>query len=96
MPDRQTIKPLFAVIQRHLGLDPKAMEDDDLVKILGGFASVVDGIGALRTHTGSAHGRGRHAYRVEPRHARLAIHAAHTLTTFLIETWARRQQNKQG
>jgi hypothetical protein len=67
-----------------------------LVKILGGVASVVDGIGALRTHTGSAHGRGRHAYRVEPRHARLAIHAAHTLTTFLIETWARRQQNKQG
>lgn len=59
--------------------------------ILGGLGAVVDGIGALRTHAGSAHGRGRRAYRVEARHARLAVHAAHTLVVFGIETWAARR-----
>jgi hypothetical protein len=57
----------------------------------------VDGLGALRTHVGSAHGRGRQAYRTSPRHARLAVHAAHTLTTFVLETWdARRSAGEQA
>ena len=94
LPDKATIKPLWSVVQKDLGLDPKAMEDDDLARILGGLASVVDGIGSWRTHTSSAHGRGRRTYKVEPRHARLAIHAAHTLTTFVIETWDNRRSKK--
>lgn len=87
MPEKQTIKPLWAVVQKSLGLDPKAIEDEDSARVLGGLASVVDGLGSWRTHTGSAHGRGRKAYKVQPRHARLAVHAAHTLVTFLVETW---------
>jgi hypothetical protein len=59
-------------------------------KVLSGMSSIVDGIGAFRTHAGSAHGRGRRSYKVEARHARLAIHAAHTLCTFMLETWAKR------
>jgi hypothetical protein len=48
---------------------------------------VVNGIGALRTHSSSAHGTGRLRYRIQPRHARLAVHAAHTLAAFIIESW---------
>jgi hypothetical protein len=50
--------------------------------------SIADGIAALRTHAGSAHCHsfGR-SYRLAPRHARLAVHAAHTMTLFLFETW---------
>lgn len=91
LPSDQTIKPLWKVVQGHLGLDPASMEDADMARILGGLASVVDGLGALRTHAGSAHGRGRRPYRVSPRHARLTVNAAHTLVLFAIETWDSRR-----
>jgi len=87
MPSKQTIKNLWKVVQEHIGLDPGSKEDQDILRILSGLISVVDGIGALRTHTSSAHGKGRKTYKLKPRHARLAIHAAHTLVFFVIETW---------
>lgn len=94
MPATATIKPLWATVQKHLGLDPAAMVDDDLKRILGGLSSVVDGLGAARTHASSAHGRGRNAYKVEARHARLAVNSAHTLAVFLLETWDARKAAK--
>jgi hypothetical protein len=90
MPADESLKPLWKAASKHLGFDPAAVEDDDLKRILSGLSSIVDGIGALRTHAGSAHGHGKKAYRVQPRHARLAIHASHTLVGFLLETWAER------
>ena len=90
-PSKQTIKPLWNVVQEDLGLDPKQVEDDDLKRILGGLSSIVDGLGALRTHAGSAHGHGSTRYRVSPRHARLAVNTAHTLVLFLLETWTSRR-----
>ena len=91
-PSAETIKPLWSIVSKHLGLDPAAVEDSDIKRILSGLTSVVDGIGCLRTHAGSAHGRGRKVYRVTARHARLAIHSAHTLVAFLLETWADRKK----
>jgi hypothetical protein len=87
MPSDQSIKPLWRVVQAGLGLDPSQIADDDLKRILSGLTSIVDGLGAFRTHVGSAHGRGRTAYRPSPRHARLAVHSAHTLAVFVVETW---------
>jgi Abortive infection C-terminus len=93
LPSDLSIKPLWKAASKHLGLDPSAVEDDDLRKILSGMISLVDGIGSLRTHAGSAHGHGHHRiYRLEPRHARLAIHASHTFAGFLIETWDERKR----
>ena len=86
-PSEQTIKPLWKVVQGHLGLDPSQMADDDIKRILSGLTSVIDGIGALRTHTGSAHGRGRRPYKLLSRHARITLNSAHTVAVFLIETW---------
>jgi hypothetical protein len=90
LPSSETIKPLWSVVSKHLGLDPASVEDEDIKRILGGLSSVVDGVGCFRTHAGSAHGRGRRVYQPTGRHARLAIHAAHTLATFVLETWASR------
>lgn len=87
LPKDATIKPLWTIVAKDLGFDPSRLEDDDLKKILGGLSSIVDGVGALRTHAGSAHGRGKKGYRIQPRHARLAVHAAHTLVLFALETW---------
>lgn len=91
MPSEQSIKPLWKSVQANLGLDPSQIADDDLRRILSGLTSVVDGLGAFRTHVGSAHGRGRTAYKPLPRHARLAVHAAHTLALFVLETWDARK-----
>jgi len=89
-PTKRDIHPLWRVVQKDLGLDPASQTNDDLIRILGGLASVVDGIGAVRTHAGSAHGQGRTSYKAKPRHARLAVHAAHTLLLFMMETWDER------
>lgn len=92
MPRDQSLKPLWSTASKHLGFDPAAVEDDDIKKILSGMTSVVDGIGSLRTHGSTAHGRGRHPYRIQARHARLAIHASHTLVSFFLETWDERKR----
>jgi len=91
LPAKKSLGELWPIVKASLGFDPKSVPDDDLKKILGGIASVVDGIAAFRTHAGSAHGRERNAYRARPRHARLGVHAAHTLTAFVIETWDERR-----
>ncbi len=92
MPGDESLKPLWKTASKHLGLDPSAVEDEDIKKILSGMTSVVDGIGSLRTHGSTAHGRGRHPYRMQARHARLAIHASHTLVGFFLETWDERKR----
>lgn len=92
MPSDQSLKPLWKTASKHLGFDPSAVEDEDIKKILSGMTSVVDGIGSLRTHGSTAHGHGRRAYRVHARHARLAIHASHTLVGFFLETWDDRRR----
>jgi hypothetical protein len=94
MPSTPTVKPLWSVVQKHLKLDPGRFEDDDIKKILSGLSSVVDGIGALRSHVGSAHGRGRTPYAVQERHARLAVNGAVTVTTFIVQTWSARKNGK--
>jgi hypothetical protein len=94
MPSDQTIKPLWKVVRDDLGLDPKQVADEDLRRILSGLTSIVDGLGAYRTHAGSAHGRGRSGHRPAPRHARLALHAAHSLTLFVLETWDARKSKR--
>lgn len=91
MPQKQDIQNVWKVVRADLGFDPAALEDDDLKKVLSGVLSVVDGIGAFRTHASSAHGQGRKIYNLKPRHARLAIHSAHTIALFVLETWDERK-----
>ena len=90
-PAKQDLKPVWAIVRKHLGFDPSQIEDQDLQTILTGLISIVEGIGALRTHASSAHGAGRKSYKLEPRHARLAIHSAHTVALFVIESWKKKQ-----
>ena len=95
LPDKRDIKALFATVRKPLGLgsdrsDLHSLIADDVRKILSGLATVVEGIGALRTHGGDAHGRERGYKRLDRRIASLAIHAASTIALFLIETWQRK------
>lgn len=97
LPKKQVLGALWAETAKQLKLQPGQVADDDLRRILQGLTSIADGIAAIRTHEGSAHGRSGHEqqgktrYRLLPRHARLAVHAAHTIAMFVLETWDERQ-----
>jgi len=91
MPQKQDLQNVWKVVRDHLGFDPGALEDNDLKRILSGIFSIVDGIRAFRTHASSAHGQGRKIYNLKPRHARLAVHSAHTVALFVLETWDERK-----
>lgn len=93
MPAKQDLQGVWGVVRKKLGFDPGAVEDRDLKEILSGLLGVVNGIGALRTHASSAHGAGHKTYRLEARHARLAVHAAHTVVAFILESWDRKKQH---
>jgi hypothetical protein len=100
LPDKKDIKGLFNAIKKPLNLSADRADIDtqiagDVRKILGGLATVVEGIGALRTHGGDAHGRERGYARIDPRIANLAINAASTVSLFLIETWQRKFPTRQ-
>ena len=86
LPTEQAIKPLWKKVSNSLGLDPSSKEDNDIKQVLSGLIAVVSGVGALRTHTGSAHGRGKKIYKLQPRHAWLVINASSTIMTFLLST----------
>lgn len=87
MPTDKSIRALWKAIRADLKLDPATVQDDDLRAVLTGLAAIVEGVGSLRTHKGSAHGHGKTLYKLKPRHARLVAHAALTLASFLLEAW---------
>ena len=91
-PAKQDLKPVWSIVRKHLGFDPSTVEDQDLQQILSGLISITEGIGALRTHASSAHGAGKTSYKIEPRHARLAVHSAHTVALFILESWRKKKQ----
>ncbi len=87
MPKKMDLTPVWNIVRKDLGFEPSSVEDRDLQKILTGLISIVDGVAALRTHASTAHSPGRRGYRPQPRHARLSVHAAHTVAGFILESW---------
>lgn len=91
MPKKKDLKNLFDVVRKSLNIQRDSVEDEDLLRIISGIISVVDGIASLRTHASSAHGAGLKLYNLKPRHARLAIHSAHTIGLYILESWKESQ-----
>lgn len=99
LPKKRDIKSLYRAVRDPLNLSPdrsdlQAEAADDIRTILGGLATVVEGIGSLRTHVGDAHGRERGYKRVDTRIAKLAVHSASSISLFIIETWQRKYPAK--
>jgi Abortive infection C-terminus len=96
LPAKKDIDGLMKAVQEPLGLSPGRTDipseiGQDVRQILGGLTSVAKGIGSLRTHGGDAHGREKGFKRIDSRIARLSLHAASTISLFLIETWERNE-----
>lgn len=99
LPSKKDIKSLYIAVKKPLGLSPDKSDlpkdiSNDVLKILSGLSTVVEGIGALRTHAGDAHGREKGYTRVDGRIASLAIHSSSTVALFLIETWKKKYPGK--
>jgi hypothetical protein len=97
LPAKKDVSGLMRAVQAPLDLAPGRSDLPDLIaadvrKVLSGLTTAAEGIGALRTHGGDAHGRERGHPRIDPRIARLAVHAASTVSLFLIETWERKMR----
>lgn len=61
-PARKDVQELYNAVERPLGLSSDRSDIDPLIandvrQILSGLATVIEGVGALRTHGGDAHGR---------------------------------------
>lgn len=94
-PKSLDIQNRYKAIREPLGLSPNKNVVDseieaDVRTILSGLSNSIQGIGALRTHSGTAHGRERGFRRLDPRIARLEVSTSSTLTLFLVETWEKR------
>lgn len=93
LPEKRDVQGLYRAVREPLGLSPSKDGlldeiENDVRAILGGLNAGVQGIGALRTHGGDAHGREKgYRRKIDGRIARLAIHAASAVALFLIETW---------
>lgn len=69
-------------------MKPKDLENGDLKKIASELHSIVEGIMRLRNAKSGAHGKSEEQarrYKIEPRHARLAIHASHSVAAYFVE-----------
>ncbi len=86
--ESDTLSDLWQQVVKHIGIDPKKLDDKDLKKIASGLFSIVDGTMYLRNKKSAAHGKSEEQLRqntIRPCDARLAIHAAHTISAYILE-----------
>lgn len=89
--DAWDLTRLYKETTKVLQLSPRGYKEQVFKQILGGMSSVTAGLAEVRNAFSDAHGKGKRPVRAAPRHARLAVNAAGTLTVFLLETFDSRQ-----
>jgi Abortive infection C-terminus len=77
---------LYKDAAARLGLASTSNLNDALRRLLGGCATVVEGLGEFRNVLGDSHGKGPHSLRPARRHASLAVSLAGGMAAFLLAT----------
>ncbi|WP_063644923.1 abortive infection family protein [Aliivibrio fischeri] len=85
MPTRMNIGPLWKTVRDDLSLNADVQFSEDQNKILTGMTTIIDGVGAFRSHIGSAHGRGITPPTISIHEARLAVNVAHCIVTYIMD-----------
>lgn len=88
--DTADLPKLYRAVAESLTLAPSQHTEPIIKQVLGGCTAVVEGLGALRSKTGDAHGRGKQAGKPKQRHAALAVNLAGSMASFLVATWQER------
>jgi hypothetical protein len=92
--DREDLPALVSRAQRALGLHPSSSRPgpdgtDAVKRILGGLTSITTGLGELRNRGyGTGHGPKGERIGLHPRHAHLAVNAAMTWCSLMLDTLA--------
>lgn len=94
IPQKQEMTKLINECVKALGLSEDLSAEEDLKKIVGGVKSICQGVGALRTHFGTVHGKSPGDYEVNEHYARLASNSAATVAMFLLQRF-KEKLNKQ-
>ncbi|MEQ8798612.1 MAG: abortive infection family protein [Salinisphaeraceae bacterium] len=86
------IPKLYRLASESLNIAPSQHTEDVFKQILGGCTSVVSGLGALRNRVSDSHGQGKRPVKPATRHAELAVNLSGAMATFLVSTWAARNE----
>jgi hypothetical protein len=84
--DKIDLPELYKLTAKQLNLAPENHQEEIFKQILGGCASVVSGMGALRNKISDAHGKNKQYVKPSSRHASLVINLSGSMALFLIET----------
>lgn len=89
--DKPDLLPLVRRVQEELQLLPDGVDEQSkgaksIKSLLGNLAIICQNLAELRNLYGTGHGKDGKARGLTPRHARLAVNAATTLTWFLFDT----------
>jgi hypothetical protein len=91
---KDDLPKLYSEASKALNIAPSQHTEEVFKQVLGGCASVVQGLGTLRNRISDSHGQGKRPIRPAPRHAQLAVNLAGTMATFLVETWMSRSESR--
>lgn len=94
--DSADLPALYGATASALTLAPSQHTEQVFKQILGGCATVVNGLAGIRNRLSDAHGKGKAAARPAPRHAELTVNLAGSLAAFLVATWEERQKKVQS
>lgn len=93
MPRDQSLRGLWEAVERHLRVVSSPVVEDDVKRVLRGLSVVVDGVATFRTHAGDTQGGASDEGALEPLYAALAVRAAYTVVTFVVETLTARAKD---
>ncbi len=91
----EELPKLYSLAAGALNLSPSQHTEKIFKQILGGCQSIVEGLGALRSRIGDAHGQGKVAVKPAARHAELAVNIAGSVASFLVLTWIKSQTGNE-
>ncbi|WP_157636787.1 abortive infection family protein [Burkholderia ubonensis] len=84
LPKDKSMSPLVKACLDTLAWPDAKEAEGDVRQLLGGIQSICNGIGALRTHFGTAHGASSHLPPLDPGYAVLVKHATVAAAHFLL------------
>lgn len=90
--DNEELPALYKAVTTKLSLAPEQYTEQVFKQILGGCATVVNGLAGVRNKLSDAHGKGPRAVRPSARHAELAVNLAGSMAAFLVSTWSARKK----
>lgn len=85
LPKDKSMSPLVKACLETLTWPAEKEAEEDVKKLLGGIQSITQGIGALRTHFGTAHGATSHLPPLDPGYAVFVKQATVAAATFLLD-----------